>query len=731
MMDSADADDLRTALFNTFLKRQICKKSVDASSCERQSACKRLTSGGSRQISGSGCSDEVVAFVYVSAETLQLIIQPGDLAAAKVQTLIAVDVAPFCKSLSSALMLQAIKLLGNNHYGRDDISHFIAIAVSKNAPSKTVTLAPSDEGSTQSFTGFPLSLAGDAGFEIVAYGRSNVPKASAVSFPTIDLLYDYGAFLQKCGSGGIGFFPKGVLKPKVAIIGAGLSGLVAASELLHAGVDDLTLYEARDRIGGKLWSHRFGSATHVVAEMGAMRFPRSQSSLFVILERLGLASTGLFPNPGQVDTTLYYGDCRYTWKSGEKPPAMFRRVSNGWQAFLQEGYTDGEFVLASPNAISDAMRLGHLRQAHDFWQAWLRYFGQESFSSGIEKIFFGENPPGGERWSKPTDWDLFKLLGVGSGGFGPVFECGFIEILRLIVNGYEENVQLIYEGISELPRRLSAQLFHGTSIRQRVRHQQVTTIKKKQEQIEVSVRGGMPELYDKVVVTSGFANIQLKHLLTFDTSLLGAEVNRAVEESHMVSASKLFILTERKFWRDHQFPPCLLTTGVAKSVYCLDYDPQNSTGRGLVLVSYTWEADSHKLLAVSDKRQRLAMLRRDIGRAYPEFAKYLVPADGDYEENVVQHDWLTDPDAGGAFKLNRRGEDIYSETLFFQPFDSVYRSIDTGLYLAGCCCSFTGGWSEGAVQTGCNAACVVIHSSGGVLAEGNPLAHPWKRYTTE
>ncbi|NTI26900.1 FAD-dependent oxidoreductase (plasmid) [Rhizobium rhizogenes] len=526
----------------------------------------------------------------------------------------------------------------------------------------------------------------------------------------------------------MGFFPKGMRKPKVAIVGAGLSGLVAASELLHAGVDDLTLYEASDRIGGKLWSHRFDSDPHIIAEMGAMRFPRSESSLFVMLEWFGLASMGRFPNPGHVDTTLFYDGCRHTWKAGEEPPVLFHRVYNGWQAFLREGYRDGERVLASPNAMGDALKLGHLRQAHDFWQAWLRSFERESFSSGIERIFLGKHPPGGERWSFPDDWDLFRLLGVGSGGFGPVFEYGFIEILRLVVNGYEDNVQLSYEGIAELPSRIASQLFHGTSIRQRILQQQVMTIEKEREKIKVKVRGGMSALYDKVVVTSGLANIQLRHLITSETSLLGAEVNRAVEASHMVGASKLFLLTERKFWLDHQLSPCVLTVGIAKSLYCLDYEPHNPNGKGLVLVSYTWEQDSHKLLTVVCKKKRLALLRRDIGRAYPEFAKHLVPANGNYDANVIQHDWLTDPNAGGAFKLNRRGEDIYSESLFFQPFHEINGSNDTGIYLTGCSCSFTGGWAEGAIQTACNAVCAIIKSAGGVLAEGNPLAHPWERY---
>lgn len=38
-------------------------------------------------------------------------------------------------------------------------------------------------------------------------------------------------------------------KPKVVIIGAGIAGLSAASELIQNGCDNIILLEARDRIG--------------------------------------------------------------------------------------------------------------------------------------------------------------------------------------------------------------------------------------------------------------------------------------------------------------------------------------------------------------------------------------------------------------------------------------------------------------------------------------------------
>src|SRR3954464_10600772 len=44
---------------------------------------------------------------------------------------------------------------------------------------------------------------------------------------------------------------------KVAILGAGIAGLVSAYELRRAGWD-VTILEARDRIGGRVWSVRGG-----------------------------------------------------------------------------------------------------------------------------------------------------------------------------------------------------------------------------------------------------------------------------------------------------------------------------------------------------------------------------------------------------------------------------------------------------------------------------------------
>ena len=69
---------------------------------------------------------------------------------------------------------------------------------------------------------------------------------------------------------GLGSIPAGHHGVEVAIVGAGISGLVAAYELMRLGVKPV-VYEA-SQMGGRLRSQAFEGAEGVVAELGGMRF---------------------------------------------------------------------------------------------------------------------------------------------------------------------------------------------------------------------------------------------------------------------------------------------------------------------------------------------------------------------------------------------------------------------------------------------------------------------------
>lgn len=75
---------------------------------------------------------------------------------------------------------------------------------------------------------------------------------------------------------------------RVLVVGAGLGGLAAANHLQQSGLEVVVL-EARDRVGGRVWSHRFLNGT--VVELGGEWIESSQGAVRGLAEDLGLNLT--------------------------------------------------------------------------------------------------------------------------------------------------------------------------------------------------------------------------------------------------------------------------------------------------------------------------------------------------------------------------------------------------------------------------------------------------------
>ena len=69
------------------------------------------------------------------------------------------------------------------------------------------------------------------------------------------------------------------------VVGAGVAGLVAARRLADRGLDVLVL-EARDRVGGRLWSHRMANGE--IVELGGEWISTSQTAVIGLANELGL-----------------------------------------------------------------------------------------------------------------------------------------------------------------------------------------------------------------------------------------------------------------------------------------------------------------------------------------------------------------------------------------------------------------------------------------------------------
>ena len=554
-------------------------------------------------------------------------------------------------------------------------------------------------------------------------GELGAAERQSPSFGYIDTLFDYGSYLAGSPDS-LGRVPPTAANATIAIIGAGIAGLVAAYELLRAGAANVVLFEASDRIGGRTWSSTFTEAAPAfLAELGAMRFPPSEYSLFHYLDRFGIKATSSFPDPGAVLTNLGYQGQTYVWPAHGNPPDMFATVNAGWNAFISEGFApETGPALIAPVAITGLLRSGQTAAARNAWQAYINVFGNESFYSALCRIFGSANPPGGKRWRYPDDYELFGALGVGSGGLGPMYPVAFLEIVRLMVDELETDQLFIPAGIESLARAFSTQVFSRRSIAQRVIKTPVSRVTREAAGVKLWLEDGTTQYADRVIVTASTRAMQIDMALNGPDTSLSPQQCTAIDDVHLTSSSKVFVMTQRKFWLDENLPANIQTDTLVRGVYCLDYAPQNPNSPGVVLLSYAWEDDAIKQLALGDNRRRVQRLVADLAQTNAAFARHVVPIGNDYDRYVRVVDWDLERGYYGAFKLNFAGGDGYSQQLFFQFQASRNPSTDPCIYLAGDSCSFTGGWVEGALQTGVNAVCAVIRSLGGELyGPANPL----------
>ena len=72
---------------------------------------------------------------------------------------------------------------------------------------------------------------------------------------------------------------------QVVVVGAGIAGMVAARRLFDRGLDVVVL-EGRDRVGGRLWSHRLPNGE--IVELGGEWISTGQDAVMGLVDELGL-----------------------------------------------------------------------------------------------------------------------------------------------------------------------------------------------------------------------------------------------------------------------------------------------------------------------------------------------------------------------------------------------------------------------------------------------------------
>ena len=119
-----------------------------------------------------------------------------------------------------------------------------------------------------------------------------------------------------------------------AIVGGGVSGLYSAFRLVEAGMpaNQLAVFEATDRIGGRTFSVRMPGAEGIVSEFGGMRYLTSHRIATALIEHLAIPNRG-FPMGGGRTTWSTSGANAGRWatmRARARSRSTSRQTSRDW-----------------------------------------------------------------------------------------------------------------------------------------------------------------------------------------------------------------------------------------------------------------------------------------------------------------------------------------------------------------------------------------------------------------
>ena len=511
---------------------------------------------------------------------------------------------------------------------------------------------------------------------------------------------------------GLGELPPERLGQEVAIVGAGMAGMVAAYELMKLGLKPV-LFEA-SRMGGRLRSQAFEGGQGVVAELGGMRFPASGTAFFHYVNRLGL-KTQPFPNPltpaAGCTVVDLEGQTHWARSLADLPP-LFSEVAQAWAQALEAG--------AGFTGLQQALRERDVPRLKALWDQLVPLWDDRTFydfvatSDAFAKLSFHHR-------------EVFGQVGFGTGGWDSDFPNSMLEILRVVLTGCDENQHLIVGGVQQVPLGLwqhapaNSEMRHwpaGTtlaSLHHGAPRAGVTAIRRAAgNQLAVTDTWGNTGVYPAVLTTC--QSWLLTTQISVEESLFSQKHWMALDRTRYMQSSKTFVMVDRPFWNDlkaNGWPlmGMTLTDRLTRGTYLFDNSPDQP---GVICLSYAWMGDALKMLPHgTEKRVQLALSA--LQKIYPDvdIASHII---GD----PISVSWEADPHFLGAFKGALPGHYRYNHRMYSHFMQDGFAPAERGIFIAGDDVSFTPAWVEGAVQTSLNAVWGIVKHLGGKTFEANP-----------
>jgi monoamine oxidase len=444
----------------------------------------------------------------------------------------------------------------------------------------------------------------------------------------------------------------------VLILGAGMAGLVAATELKRAG-HTVEILEAQRRVGGRIQTLREPFSHGLHAEAGAMRIPRTHSLTLGYVERFAIETVEF--TASNANGLVRFGDrmvrrAEYVADAealGLDPGDRFRDVDEAWAAAMEECF-----------AVIDS----------DGWDKIDELYGELSLRDYLEDVL---------RWPE----DKIELFGLWS-LLESLYNHSVVEVIREEHGKAFQDVVTIPRGMDTLPKAFMPGLQGDIRFGARV-----SSIHHDANGVTVTYRAGSalnPVRGDHCIVALPFS--VLRHIEI--SGGLDRQKQRAIRTLHYDQSTKIFMQFRTRFWEEGEYPirgGSSVTDLPIRAVYYPDHGRE--TGRGVLLASYTWSQDAERWAALTED-ERILQALENLEKLHPEAITQF--------EGGATKAWHHDPYAAGAFAMFQPGQER-------RLYDHIIKP-EGRLHFAGEHASLAHAWIQGAIESGLRTA-LEVHTA--------------------
>ena len=434
-------------------------------------------------------------------------------------------------------------------------------------------------------------------------------------------------------------------KKSCVIIGAGFSGLAAAYKLKNAGWI-ITVLEARDRIGGRVFSYSMPQNKNLVCELGAEWVGESHERIKALCSDFKIPlqkhqfDDYLLQN-GKVSRPGAWGFSPEARAAFEKAKAQYEKLTALQQNKLDR--LDWWTYLEKIGFSEDDLRLRDLMDSTDFGESIRHVSAYGALAEYAE--------------SSPKNEMDYKMTGGNS---------------RLT---------------EEFAARIGAENIKTNTLVTEINQAKngIVTVKTEPEFSKANADFAFGRPSGDISVGETFKADAV--ICTVPTnSLLKIKFNPQLPAAHTEAAEKLgyaricknSVLYEKRFWKDENFS----MVSDATSHYYF-HSTQNQAGKEGILTSYAVGEKADVLASQSDER-RMKIITRDLvdfDEDAPKLAK-----------GIASYAWQRDKYTDGAYALYRPGQWFGVRPILQKPHGKV---LFAGEHLAD-----WQGFMEGAIETG-------------------------------